>query len=308
MVDADRRPGIPDELRTLVASVVPGARFDDAQVIGEGWNATAWRVPSADGDQVLRIPKLDEARGEMERQSCLGPKLHELGLPVPMEWELLRDARGRVVGGLYRYTEGTLSDARGARERRVLALQVARFLSTLHEVDVSIALGCGARELADPWHEVYEPMIARRASVLPRRSAAWVRLVGERLASSSRELPGAVLVHADLKPEHLVVDEEGALRAVLDFEGPLIGDPALDFARLIQYWGAGFTRVVYGAYRGALDEALAVRARCYFDLEVLRTVDVALERGGEWLRWASWGQRRIAARAAAATRGGTLAR
>ena len=48
-----------------------------------------------------------------------------------------------------------------------------------------------------------------------------------------RDRPGtAVLVHHDLKGEHLVVSPDGRVRGVLDWTGTVVGDPAEDIAGL----------------------------------------------------------------------------
>ncbi len=271
-------------------------------VIGEGWNATAWRVPADGADWVLRVPRVPEAVPELEGQTCLGPKLADLGFPVPTGWRLLRDATGRILAGLYRYADGAPADARGLTERRALALQIARFLTDLHAVDPALGLDCGAQEVR-PLADHFGPMVERWAPTLRPRSEAWVRGVLEQLEAASAGGHAMRLTHADIQPAHLIVDEQGTIRAVLDFEGPCVTDPAMDFSRLFQFWGAGFARMVLRAYGGAADEHLLTRARCYNDLELVHTLHTALTReSDEWRHWASWARARIARRAAGATR------
>ena len=271
-------------------------------MIGDGWNATAWRLPDLSGDWTLRVPRVDDALPEMEGQNCLGPKLNALGFPVPVGWRLLRDDDGSIAAGVYRYVDGQSSRARGLRERRALARQIAAFLTRLHEVDPTIGRGCGAQEVR-PLRDHFGPKAERHLPSLPPRSARWLRGVLERLEAASAGGHPMRLTHADLKPAHLIVDEAGTIRAVLDFEGPCITDPAMDFSRLLQFWGAGFVRMVLRDYRGAADPTLVDRARCYNDLELVHTLHTALTReSGEWRHFAPWARRRIAARAAAATR------
>jgi aminoglycoside phosphotransferase (APT) family kinase protein len=272
-------------------------------VIGDGWNAIAWRLPDRSGDWTLRVPRLEDALPEMEAQNCLGPKLHAPGFPVPEGWRLLRDSDGRIAAGLYRYVDGERSRAKGLREHRELARQIAAFLTALHALDPEIARSCGS-QVVEPWVIHFRPMVERHAAGLAPRSRAWIQSIADRLAVASEVGHPMRLTHADLKPEHLIVDAAGMVRAVLDFEGPCVTDPAMDFARVIQFWGEGFTRMVLRDYRGAPDDdLLLVRARCYYHLELIHTLHTALEReSDEWRKWAPWARRQIAVRAAAATR------
>ena len=230
--------------------------------------------------------------------------MHALGFAVPTGWRLLRDDSDAVVAGLYRYVEGEPSSPRGLAQRRALARQIAAFLTALHALDPAIGRECGAQQVR-PWRDHFGPLVERYASGLAPRSEAWVRGVAVRLERASAAGHPMRLAHADLKPVHLVVDDAGVIQAVLDFEGPCVTDPAMDFSRLIQFWGAGFVRMVLRDYRGDVDEQLLVRARCYYDLEPLHTIHSALTRESEeWRHWAPRARRQIGARAAARARSG----
>jgi aminoglycoside phosphotransferase (APT) family kinase protein len=146
-------------------------------------------------------------------------------------------------------------------------------------------------------------MVEQHASALAPRSEAWVRSVAATLEAASANGHPMRLTHADLQPVHLVIDAGGTIQAVLDFEGPCVTDPAMDFSRLLQFWGAGFVRMVLRDYRGEVDEHLLTRARCYNHLELVHTIHTALTRESEeWRHWAPWARRQIAIRAGAATR------
>lgn len=237
----------------------------------------------------------------MEGQTCLGPKLHALGFPVPEGWRLLRHEDGSIAAGAYRYVRGETSQAHGLRERRALARQIATFLTDLHALNPAIGRDCGAQEVR-PWQDHFGAMVERYASTLAPRSEEWVRGVASRLEAASALGHPMRLTHADLQPAHLVVNANGEIQAVLDFEGPWVTDPAMDFSRLLQFWGEGFVRMVRD-YRRVLDDRVLTRARCYNDLELVHTMHSALTReSDEWRHWALWTRRQIAVRAGAATR------
>jgi aminoglycoside phosphotransferase (APT) family kinase protein len=130
-----------------------------------------------------------------------------------------------------------------------------------------------------------------------------VRGLARELTSACRTTPPPVLVHGDLAPWHLICGDDGEIRAVLDFMGPRIADPAMDFGRLVQHWGENFARSVLSHYSLTTDANFAPRMVLYAQFEPLNTVLVAAERGLP--EWVAWGKRRLAAAAAAASRKGS---
>ena len=96
-------------------------------------------------------------------------------------------------------------------------------------------------------------------------------------------IPASVLVHADLRPEHVLLDEAGEVLALLDFEGIQSSDPVIDLSRIIQHWGRPFGERVFAAYTLPTDEFLMERAQIYCDLDALELLDTALhDPAPEW--------------------------
>lgn len=278
---------------------LPDADPSRARVVGRGWDVIAWRVPAPDSDWLVRVPRLAEARPTIEAQHRLAAALEGTGVPMPREPRLLRGADGEVVAGLYRYVDGEVARVSGRAARGRLATSIAEFLSTLHALDPAIGLRCGATP-SILWRDVYQPMIERCAGSLGTATEAWVRAMGARLEQASGTMPPLTLLHADLKPEHVLIDGEQRILAVLDFEGMQVSDPARDFSRLIQNWDPAFASMVLQQYRGSVDEGFLVRAQCYRDFDALEAVDTSIRRG--WSEWLPRARRDLAARAAAATR------
>ncbi len=128
------------------------------------------------------------------------------------------------------------------------------------------------------------------------KSAALVQDLGAELAPAVQTAPDPVFVHADLAPWHLLLDADGRIAAVLDFLGPVITDPAIDFGRLVQHWGAAFAEAVLDGYICEVDANFRKRMALYALLEPLKTVQAGLARGEP--KWVDWGRRRLAAQAA----------
>lgn len=288
----------PEDVAALRAAV-PSADAARATLAGQGWDVLAWRVPAPDGDWLLRVPRLPEAILTIEGQHRLAEALRGKGVPLPREPRLLRGRGGEVVAGLYRFVDGREARARGRAARRQLAAAIAEVVSTLHALGPSVGIACGAVPYV-PWEDLFKPMIERCAPLLSPTTEAWVREVGSRLARASRTLPPLTLVHADLKPAHVLLHEGGEILALLDFESARVSDPALEFSRLIQNWDEAFASMVLRLYRGPVDEGFMVRARCYCALDPLEGLDISIRRG--WPEWPPIVRRILAARAGAATR------
>src|SRR5438477_4956292 len=108
----------PAPVADVLRRALPDADLETPELLGEGWNATAWLVSDKLHGWVVRVPKLEWAAGEMERQTRLGAHLSALGLPVPHDWRLFRDAQGIIAAGAYSFVPGREATTR----RRALDL------------------------------------------------------------------------------------------------------------------------------------------------------------------------------------------
>ena len=292
-------PAIPEDLLPLLARALPDADPRRAVPLGEGWNAVAWRLPHPAGDWVVRIPRVEYARGEIERQTCLGPRLAAAGIPVPLDWQVARVDHGEVAFGLYRYVDGVPAPRSGATRLKALAGQLADLLTRLHAIPLEVPLACGA-QLHRAWPQFYLDLIDGWFHAVGPKTRVWLARVREDLTAAIPRPTEEVLLHTDLAPWHLVSDNQARIRAVLDFLGPCSGDAALDFGRLVQHWGPDFAEAVLAGYDGATDPGFRQRMRMYGQLEALATIRAATGRGIQ--QWVVWGRRRLAATAASAFR------
>jgi Ser/Thr protein kinase RdoA (MazF antagonist) len=115
--------------------------------------------------------------------------------------------------------EVAAADAAAAR------VPVPRVLGQIEgAVLIELVAGRPAGELADPEHAA----AAGRAC-----GALHERLVGVGAPEGLRELPGLErnLLHLDLHPYNVLVDDAGEVTAVIDWTNAAAGDPQLDAAR-----------------------------------------------------------------------------
>jgi aminoglycoside phosphotransferase (APT) family kinase protein len=269
--------GGPGGLARLPASVLqalgpigPG----EATLLGTGWQVTAYRA----GDWVIRVPRTPAGGATTERQTRLYQRLASARMPVPRDARIVRGPDGAVALGLYRYIRGrpATPGTRGEDLPRALG----RFLAALHAFPAA-AIGDCCEVLDDLWADRFAARWERCRPRLERSLTAWLGPVIERfLADGGGAGVPPVLVHGDLGEEHVLVDTAGRLEGIIDFSGPRITDPALDFGALIERFGWPFAGATLSEY-GPADPGLARRARFYAAVRPLASIELGLRYGSE---------------------------
>jgi len=178
-----------------------------------------FRVVVADDAWVFRLPRRPGVVPALEAEIAVLPLLAErLPVEVP-RFEVVSREPPFVAYPLLRGTPLRDEDGEGVRA----------FLEALHAVAVD--------DLPVPrpdWVAAYREQCAEFTRiVLPHLSAA-ERRDAQGLFAEVETLVGfgPSLVHGDLGPEHLLV-RDGRLAAVIDWGDMRVGDPALDYAWLL---------------------------------------------------------------------------
>ena len=184
--------------------------------IDDGWD---YKVLILGGEWVLRVPRHRLAVEELEKEIELLPELADrLPVQVPRLAHVSREPL-YVVYPLIRGSRFAAEDPAGVRA----------FLDALHAIPVD--------EVPAPrpdWLETYRRQADEfRRVVLPLLDAD-ERRRGEALLAQVETLTDfpPALTHSDLGPEHLLV-HDGRLVGVIDWGDARIGDPALDYAWLL---------------------------------------------------------------------------
>lgn len=233
--------------RELVEELFPQLEARTVVAIDEGWDSL---VVEVDGEWIVRVPRREEVRTSLATEVRLLPELAP-ALPVPIP----RFEHVSEGGVTYRKLRGSPADGSSA----ALGSRIGRFLAALHAFPVE-----RARELEVPshdldWSERYrrftgEVLDAAGPQLGPQAEA----MVAAYLADESNFAFPPRLIHADLGPAHLLAEGE-ELTGVIDWGDVRIGDPALDFAWLLNGTSAAFAAAVLAAY-GQDDPSLTDRA------------------------------------------------
>jgi aminoglycoside phosphotransferase (APT) family kinase protein len=244
-----------DLVGALIAGQFPDlAHLPLRKVASTGTVNAIYRV----GDELYaRLPRMEEWAGDLDREWHWLPRLASAGLPLQLPEPAAQGMptnRYPYPWAIYRWIEGEpFADATVDDESQA-ATALADFVTQLRRIDPAGAPRSGRRPLRELDADTRDA-IAAAAGVIDGDAAmaAW---------ESSTDGPAwdgsPVWIHADLlRPNVLVAD--GRLRAVLDWGGAGVGDPAAD---VIAAWTL-FGPVGRETYRSALsvDEATWIRAR-----------------------------------------------
>ncbi|WP_019854543.1 phosphotransferase family protein [Actinopolyspora mortivallis] len=248
--DTDRGhpPGLDlERLRTYLDDNHPGFHNGGlrAELIQGGRSNLTYRLTDGEHEWVLRRPPLGHVLAtahDMGREYRVVSALADTGVPVPRTHLLCTEdevigapfyVMDFVPGRTYRSPEEIATLDR--RQRRELALRMTETLARLHGIDPD-SVG-----LSD---------FGRPEGFLHRQLRRWSKQLD---ASYSREIPGIVelrdrlaetvpengstaVVHGDYRLDNLLADENGEIRAVLDWEMATLGDPLTDLGLLVVYW------------------------------------------------------------------------
>ena len=232
--------------RQHVPGVVPPLHFT---LIAGGRSNLTFRVEDADGRAfALRRPPASHVlptAHDMSREHRLISALAPTGVPVPTPLGLCTD---EAVNGapfhVMEFVEGhVLRDEDDARAldpavRAVVGDHLAETLAALHAVDVdAVGLGDLAR------HDGYVERQLRRWSrqyedtqVAGVDHGGLVEKVGAELSARIPVQRRVGIVHGDYRLDNLVLDDEGRVKAILDWEICTLGDPMADVGLLQCFW------------------------------------------------------------------------
>ncbi|MCX4814676.1 aminoglycoside phosphotransferase family protein [Streptomyces sp. NBC_01239] len=224
-----------DTVRQLVRSLLKDSAADGAGLeirpVDEGGEHATWWVGS---HHVLRLAPNREAALRQRRELRLRDLVRPC-LPVAVPTSV---AYGEWAPGLT-YTLDIKVPGRSGEDQDVSAVgeaDLAELLTGLREVPARQAETLGVPRAAPRSLEALRRTAERateRLAAADEFDAARLHQLTQPGAIQLAAQPGtAVLVHHDLKGEHLVVSTDGRVRGVLDWTDAAVGDPAEDIAGL----------------------------------------------------------------------------
>ena len=218
-------------------------------------------IAIVDETDVFRFPKEKWAVPLMEKEIDVLSVLRRNHVPHVMECRTKQEnfAVFNYIGGkdlthmlLNRLTKETVADI--AKDLGVVLYQMHSITDVNHQ--------SGAAQSVDHFAALYHKVLEQQAS-LTSTALDYTESVFQPLLSGELSLDYLpVLIHGDLAPYHIKVDEKaGHLSGLIDFGEAGLGDPATDIACLIYNLGMGFVELMQQTY--PMDEQLVQRAKFY---------------------------------------------
>ncbi|MER6121366.1 aminoglycoside phosphotransferase family protein [Streptomyces sp. NPDC001795] len=226
-----------ETVRRLVRSLLHEGDGPALTPVAEGGESSTWWVGTR---HVLRLALGRDASARQRRELRLRDLVRRhVGIAVPTSV-----AHGEWAAGLT-YTLDTRLPGATAEEPDVSAVgeaDLAALLTGLREVPVRQAETLGVPRVPPRSLETARTAAANAAGRLAEDDEFDPARLAQLAAPAARQLavqPGAaVLVHHNLRAEHLVVSGDGRVRGVLGWTDAVVGDPAEDIASLAVAVGA----------------------------------------------------------------------
>jgi aminoglycoside phosphotransferase (APT) family kinase protein len=248
----------------VLREALPDLEPQRVHIIESGWDS---RIVDVDGEWIVRVARNDWAAQGYRIEAALLPRLAPtlpVQIPLPVR-----------VGAGWTLTHRIPGTPIGAQAGAELAAQLAAFLKALHAfpVDEARALGVRAeRRTAD--------VEQFRTLVLPLLDREEQGAAEKLLVEHGRGGFDPKLSHADLGPEHILVDD-GGLTGVIDWTDTRIGDAAIDLAWPLHGAPRSFANVIAETY--GVDASLARRALVFHALSPWHEVVHGLGRDSSWI-------------------------
>ena len=231
---------------------IPGAKppFSFRLVAGGRSNLTFEVTDAGTGHWVLRRPPTGQVlptAHDMAREFRLISALRPAGVPVPTVLGLCKEPAlngapfyvmefvdGHILRGSAQAEKALTLSARGTASESLIDTLVL-----LHQVDPD-AVGLGdlarrdgyiARQLRR-WYGQYQASRDEHGGPdIPDIDATHALL-----SANIPDQGAAAIVHGDYRLDNVVVDDDGRVQAVLDWELCTLGDPMADVGVLVAYW------------------------------------------------------------------------
>jgi aminoglycoside phosphotransferase (APT) family kinase protein len=223
---------------------------------------------------------------DMVREFTIISALHPQGVPVATPLGLCVDATVNerpfyvmefVAGAILR-DRAQAEAAFDVATRATIGNHLATTLAALHDVDVTRAgLGDLARHdgyierQLKRWRTQYEQM---RVEGVDHHGI--VEAVGDQLAARVPRQQRVSVVHGDYRLDNVVLNEHGAVKAILDWEICTLGDPMADLGVLLCYWSehSDATAALLGAAPSTA-EGFATRQQVLSSYAAVSDLDVS---------------------------------
>ena len=244
---AEDVPGIAfEKLTPGFRGHVAGGDSPGATVIGHGRSNLTYRMESEGQSWVLRRPPLSHVQAaahDMGREYRVITALAGTDVAVPKTYAVCDDAD--VIGApffIMEYVEGlvpvdvnTVKERYTEEQRRYLGERLVDTLVALHPLDPEeVGLGDFGKPAGYIKRQVRR--FTDQLEKVKTRDLPELEELARRLAKAIPEHTDSTIVHGDYRLDNTMVNDDGDIAAVLDWEMSTLGDPLADLGILRMYW------------------------------------------------------------------------
>jgi aminoglycoside phosphotransferase (APT) family kinase protein len=253
VAQAQSPPGLPlDQLLPWFKEHVENVTALTAQVIGHGRSNITYRVTDGDKSWVVRRPPLSHVQAtahDMGREFRILTALAPTGFPAPRPYALCNDTE--VIGAQFyvmEYVDGFIAvdpievEKRfSVADRRRIGEELVDVLVQLHSF-VPDDLGLSDFGKPQGFIERQVRRFSQQLNDIRYRDTPELDELAKRLANALPPEGKPGIVHGDYRLDNAILDEQGHIIAVLDWEMCTLGDSLADLGLLRMYWGQGTSR------------------------------------------------------------------
>lgn len=217
-------------------------------LLGSGTDNVAFLVNDS---WVFRFAKTEMARLGLEKEIKLLPILKKaLTLEVP-NFNYVGTDNDELMFVGYRTLKGKPLDKRIFAKldtscQEEILKKLSKFMRQVHDFPIDKLLNTGVKieKFKGAFNEYQYDFPEQLKHILTKEEVFRLgTLFEEYIQSSKSNLEELVLLHADLKPEHIMFDDKSLqLKGVIDWGDVCIGSPTYDFVSLSQFYSKDFVR------------------------------------------------------------------
>lgn len=255
-----------ESLLKRIRQEFPKLKWEKHRYITSGWDH---HVVVLDEKLVFRTPKRPDSDPSEELLNEIG-LLHYLKDKVKINIPHYQYISATWTLAGYKMLDGKELDKKLFKrlkpvEKAAAVEQYARFITSLHSVPKSVVGRYNVR-IENECRLQTELVRKVRKKIFPRMHAKHIGLIEQylqELTTSIGWIRSRTLIHNDLTGEHILWDGKRRQINIIDFSDRCYGDPAADFAGIMEY-GKEFVKKVYALYGCRKDEGLLHRAELYY--------------------------------------------
>lgn len=236
-----------EEARRDIESNFPDFTISSIELAGEGFTNVAFLV---NDEYIFRFAKRTRASTQIHIESKLLPQLEsKLNLPIPhVEYIGQRSENQFAFMGYKKIVGETLEKDRFEKldettQDKIIST-IAAFIKALHSFPIEQATDAGVETKKYKEHYEHEFAVVKE-KVYPyvdEKIQKQLEMIFEEYLSDGENFNYTPsLVHAEICPKHILVNEGNEITGVIDFGDMQIGDPDFEFYYPYHSYGSEFT-------------------------------------------------------------------